>query len=412
MKTLYIILSVVAIVTIWVAWVVSSPRKNAMLTAAQQAEIDSIAPASQCSGNNITDVFTNFAPMIKRLHDDIAHAEHHVHMQFFKFEPDSIGQYLGSLMAKRASEGVACRLLYDGWMGRPWRWYYRHLDSMGVETAAFGKVTLPFFGKKDNYRNHRKIIVIDGRIAYIGGMNIAERYMKGLEWGVWDDIMVRLEGPAVTELQRIFVSDWLYTTDSIPVADSLFPHNENKGSTTINVLASGPIGYGPTIMDHIIDLLDNSKHYVYFESPYFIPTPEVRQALLRAARRGVDIRVLQPPRGDQGETSQHASHAFFDEALKAGIRIGIYADGYMHSKLIVADDTLSIITSANIDYRSYRINQEVALSIPDKDFAAKALAMFKEDEQHATYIDPTAWSERPLSNKIKEKLARIIAFQL
>ncbi|MBR1517070.1 MAG: cardiolipin synthase [Bacteroidales bacterium] len=412
MKLVYwFLLLFTTIVIAWVAWLLSKPKVLPAISAQRMAELDQWMPQESREGNTIS-TYTQFAPMLEQLTADIADAKHHVHIQFFKFEDDSVGNLLGDALASRVAEGVEARLLYDDLCCSKWKPLYRRLEAQGVQTAGYGRVPWPFFRKRDNYRNHRKIVVIDGRVAYMGGMNIADRYSHGLDWGTWHDIMIRIEGPTVAQLQRSFLIDWQYATDNLPLGPQYFPSVTKVGDMPIDIVCSGPIGEGPAIMQRLIELLDKSRDYVYCESPYFIPPEELMQAFCRAARRGVDIRVLQPLRGDRGETTQHASHALFAEAMEAGVRFGVYQPGFLHTKLTVADDSVAIVASSNIDYRSMLLCQEVAAMVADSGYALQAKRLFAADEEQSRYIAPEEWGNRPRTQKLKEWLASIIASQL
>ena len=356
--------------------------------------------------------YTHFAPFFDRLIQDIGGARKHVHIQFFKYEDDEVGRQLGDLLAQKVAEGVEVRLLYDDFMCRKWRRLYRHLDTLGVHTAGFAPVHRPLPHPKDYYRNHRKVVVVDGCVAYTGGMNIAQRYRDGLDWGVWRDTMVRIEGPAAAGFGQVFVKDWMCATGQ-PLSEVDHPPLPGlETEQTVRVLFSDPGTHSHTLMRHTIELLDAARRYVWFESPYFIPPTEVMQALCRAARRGIDVRVLQPPRGDRGETTQWASRRTYATALDAGVRIGIYGSGFLHSKIIVSDDRTGVVSSCNIDPRSYRLCHEVAAVIEDAAYAAELREVFLADEAQSTYVDPSQWRRRPLRNRIAEGLSGIIASQL
>lgn len=355
------------------------------------------------------ETYTSFGTFYNQLLADIGAARRHVHLQFFKYEPDSVGQQLGAALMRKAEEGVEVRLMYDALVCSSWRWYYRHLRSHGVQAAPFAPLHKPLPLPVDYYRNHRKVLVIDNHIAYMGGMNIAERYLHGLDWGCWRDTMIRLEGPAALQLQASFIDDWQRCTgQSLP----LLPTPSPSPHPCLRLLTSDPTRHDYSIMRHTVQLLDRAERYVWFESPYFIPTPEVMQAMCRAAKRGVDVRVLQPPRGDRGVVCQGASRHHYGKALDAGVRIGIYRPGFMHSKTIVSDDREAVVTSCNIDPRSYRLCHEVAAVVLSPAYAARLRDIFLADEAQSSYIDPAAWPSRPVAARIIESLCNIFSSQL
>lgn len=356
--------------------------------------------------------FTNFRAFLDSLLTDIQSAEHHIHMQFFKFEDDSVGRMIGEVMSSRAKAGIPVRLLYDDFCCHKWRTLYRDLESKGVETVGYEPLFLPFFKRSNYYRNHRKTIVIDGRIAYLGGMNVAERYLNGLDWGCWRDTMIRIEGSSAGGVQLSFLTDWNTASKQMVNGCEYYPLGDDRSESPVEIITSNPISKSYCIMDKTIEIIDSAEHYIWFESPYFIPPREVKRSMLAAVRRGVDLRILQPPRGDRGETTQLATKQHYAEFLEAGAKIGHYDKGYLHAKTIVCDDRVAMIGSCNIDPRSYRLCHEIAAVIHDETCVKEQRDIFLDDEGCSTYIDLSEWKKRPVIQKIKEKLASVISSQL
>ncbi len=416
MKLLYIILGALALVIVWVLWVTGHPRRSDLLPPDEAAQLDALLDPLYTSGQplpgNSIEIYTSLQSMYGRLLDDIAAARHHVHAQFFKFEDDATGRHVGQALSDRAAAGVEARLMYDDFVCRPWRPLYRDLRRQGVQTAGFRPIRLPVPFKDDYYRNHRKAVVIDGRVAYIGGLNIADRYLHGLSWGCWRDTMIRIEGPAATAVQRCFLADWRYSTGQLLASPAYFPRLSPVGALPVRIIASGPIGNGPAIMHFTAALLDRAERYVWFESPYFIPPDDIRHSLLAAARRGVDVRIILPPRGDRGETTQLASKSYFAEALAAGVSFALYRPGYMHSKIIVSDDRVGVVGSCNIDPRSYLLCEEVAAVVENRDYTLQLKDIFLADAAQSTPVDPLQWQHRPRRQKLQEQASRLIASQL
>lgn len=412
MKSVLIIVTYLLLFLIGgIIWLTGRIRISPLLSPDEEQQLDACLPTLVEEGNHIT-TYTSLEAMFDTLLDDIGSARHHAHLQFFKFEDDATAHRIGDALAARAAAGVEARLLYDDFACIPWRPYYRQLEQRGVQTAGFGRIHWPHVQKADYYRNHRKLVVIDGRVAYLGGVNIADRYLHGLPWGCWRDTVVRIEGPAALAVQRVFVADWHYASGELLASPAYFPRVAPAGTTTVRLLTSGPIGPGPEILHYTVDLLDSAERYVWFESPYFIPPDELRLALGRAARRGVDVRVLLPPRGDNGETTQWASRSYFAEAMKAGVHLSIYQPGFLHSKIIVSDDRIGVVGSCNIDPRSYLLCQEVAAVVDDAAFATSLRDIYLADEAQALPVDPDTWSQRPCSYRIKESVSRLLASQL
>jgi len=412
MNPVSITLASVAMATaLWLAWLTSRPSVKPLVDKDQHKALCDRLPDDACSGND-TVCYNEFDPMLDDLLADIKSAEHHIHLQFFKFETDYVCQRIGSALAAKAAEGVEVRLLYDDLINHRNVWYYDYLRQQGVQTVGFGPARLPFVRKRDNYRNHRKIVVVDGRVGYLGGMNIAQRYREGLDWGPWCDTQMRIAGPAVARLQQVFLEDWCHATGQLLADAPYFPAQVAAGDRHIEILASGPIGEGPTIMRRTVQMINRSDRYIYFESPYFIPTPEVMEALCLAARRGVDVRVLVPSRSDRGVFLLPASMSYASQALKAGVKIGLFQRGYLHSKTIVADDAVAHVGSTNIDVRSYLLDLEIGAFVSNVDFALEMKRQFLRDEASSRYIDPAAWPKRPLHYKVGERVARLLSSQL
>jgi cardiolipin synthase len=405
MKVLGLILFVL---TAWLVWIIGKPRNIKLIDQEYESRLERVMPDNVVDGNRVT-TYTSFEPMFNQMLKDIDGAKHHVHVQFFKLEADATGQRLGDALVSKSGQGVETRLIYDDFCSRSWKWFYNHLGEQGVQTAPFGKINYPFIKPRDYYRNHRKVVVVDGRVAYVGGMNIADRYGQGLSWGCWRDTMIRIEGPAAAALQHSFLADWCYSTGQLIDSKAFFPVVPHVGDYPVQIITSGPIGPGPDIMHYTVDLLNRSTKYVYFESPYFLPPAEVMEAMCNAASRGVDVRLLQPLRGDRGEVTQYASKYNYAHAMSAGVKIGTYQAGFLHSKTIVSDDREAVVTSCNIDPRSYLLCQEVAAIVQHPDYAKEMKAIFLADERQSLYIDPQLWSRRPLANKFKESMSHIIA---
>ena len=361
---------------------------------------------SLCLTGNGVKLYTDFFPMLEDMLSDIAAARHHVHFQFFKFEDDPVGRRVADLLIRKAAEGVKVRVQYDDAANYFRKGFYRRLRNAGVEVEPFIKIRLPFLSDSSNYRNHRKVVVIDGRIGYLGGMNIAERYGKGLSWGVWRDDHMRVEGPVVAELQTSFLTDWQFSSKRFVDGSEYYPRVESAGFVTMQILTAGPFDQWRVIMQGTIRAIARSTRYVYIQSPYFIPTEPMMLALRNAALSGIDVRVMIPYRGDRGVIVPYASLSYVEEALAAGVKVALYRKGYMHSKTIVSDDSFVTVGSTNVDIRSYELDFEINAFIYDEDLAVKARDIFLEDEKFCEYLDLESWRARPRSQKLKESVSR------
>lgn len=398
----------------YVAWLAGKPETVALVPEDCAKALREHFPADTVEGNSLS-TFTDFDSLVSAIEADVAGAKSYVHLLFFKYEDDPVGRRLGNLLSRKAAEGVEVRLMYDDAVNKSRYPLYRDLRAAGLDVRGFGKMVIPFLRKKDNYRNHRKIVVVDGRVAYVGGMNIAERYGLGLGWGRWRDTQLRIEGPAAAACELAFATDWVHEDPSAAAVLSdarYYPEVPASGTSKVEILCSGPIGEGPVIMDRICRMLDESREYVWMESPYLIPTPQVRDSIIRAARRGVDVRLIIPPRGDRGVLTPLATKAYVGPMLREGVRIWLYDPGYMHSKTIVCDGRYATVGSTNIDSRSFLLDLEVNAFIDDPVYEASLKEIFLDDAARSSEIDPAAWARRPLPEKAAESFAKLFSYQL
>jgi len=360
-------------------------------------------------GNHV-DILTDFRTMADRLVADIEDARYHVNMLFFKFEDDAAGRRIADALIRKAEEGVQVRLIYDeaGNLMVPGR-FYRKLRNHGIQVRGFIRIFLPILSRDYNSRNHRKIVVIDGRIGYMGGMNIAQRYAEGLKWGIWRDTHMRITGPAVSELQTSFLTDWKFTKGDEPDLVPMYPYNPPCGNSLMQIVTGGPMDKWNVMMQAYMTVIASARHHAYLQSPYFIPPEPIMKTLQNAALSGVDVRVMIPYRGDKGVLPPWASRSYIKDALNAGIKIYLYRKGYMHSKTMTIDDSIVTIGSTNIDFRGFEQDFEINAFIYDENLAVQQRDMFLEDQNDAELIDPAEWDKRPFIDKAKESVARIFS---
>lgn len=360
-------------------------------------------------GNNV-EIMTDFRTMSDRLVADIENARHHINMLFFKFEDDAAGRRIADALIRKAEEGVQIRLIYDeaGNLMVP-RKFYRKLRRHGIQVRGFIRIFLPILSRDYNSRNHRKVVVIDGKAGYMGGMNIAQRYADGLKWGIWRDTHIRITGPAVSELQTSFLTDWKFTKGDDPDLDSMYPYNPPCGNTLMQIVTGGSMDKWNVMMQAYMTAIASAKSHAYLQSPYFIPPEPIMKALQNAALGGVDVRVMIPYRGDKGILPPWASRSYIKEALNAGIKIYLYKKGYMHAKTMTIDDSFVTIGSTNIDFRGFEQDFEINAFMYDDDLARRQREIFLEDQKDAELIDPMVWDKRPLIDKAKESVARIFS---
>ena len=354
-------------------------------------------------------IYTNGADKFKDLLKDIQEATHHIHIQYYIFCDDEIGTQFKNALITKAKEGVKVRLLYDDvgcWNVK--NSFFDEMQDAGIEVHAFLKVAFPVFTSKVNYRNHRKIVVIDGQVGYMGGMNIALRYMKGFQWGIWRDTHIKIEGKAVYGLQTAFLTDWYVVDRTLITSSRYFPEMDSYGNALMQIVTSDPVGEWRDIMQGLLIAISSSRKYFYIQTPYLLPTEPILMALKTAALAGVDIRIMIPERADTRLTHL-ASLSYLDDMMRAGVKIYLYQKGFLHSKLIVSDDTLSTVGSTNMDFRSFEHNFEVNAFMYDRTSALILKEIFLKDQKDAFLLQRKQWIKRPWYQKVQESTIRLLA---
>lgn len=357
-------------------------------------------------GNKLT-FYNNGADKFDALCQEIKKATKHIHLQYYIFLDDNIGAKIRDLLVEKAREGVEVRVLYDdmgSWKARSK--FFKEMAAEGVFVESFLKVKFRILSSRVNYRNHRKVVVIDGKVGFMGGMNIADRYIEGLNDGVWRDSHFKLEGKAVHALQTSFIIDWYASRNELLVANTYFPILESRGNNLMQIATSGPTGEFKEIHQGIFQAITNAKEYVYIQTPYLIPTDALMLAIQTAALSGVDVRIIIPEKSDTTFV-QIASRSFINFLLDAKVKVYFFKTGFIHSKLIVIDDTLTITGSANMDVRSFEHNFEIDAFIYNRDTALTTKAIFMDDLSDSEIIDQDEWAKRPRMQKFGESFLRL-----
>ena len=348
---------------------------------------------------------------------DIKQATHHVHVFFYIIKGDETGEELIAALIEKARQGIKVRFMYDsvGSIAFP----NRLLDTMrenGVEVRTYDLLNSPWLSNKANWRNHRKIVVIDGEIAHTGGMNIGNEYSgRGKKFSYWRDTNVRIEGPSVLELQECFVYDWLFLDEGtetityfINQQELYFPlqTEQPKGSEIVQVVYGGPYDQERIIKDSFNDLIGKAVDSIKIAMPYFIPDEETLGALRRAARCGINVQLIIPGKGDRG-ISFHGTNSFIDDLLSAGVEVSIYdTTAFIHCKYMIVDDVVATIGSTNFDIRSFYLNHELSMFIYGPSKTIDELNVhFTEDLAHAEKVKKDEWQRRSAWTKIKEKIS-------
>ena len=356
-----------------------------------------------------TDGYSFFHALLK----EIASAKDHIHLDMYIFEDDALGNMVRDALVAKVREGVEVRLIYDdvGCWNVSNRFFERMREE-GIEVAPFLPVRFPSFTSKVNYRNHRKMIVIDGRTGFIGGMNIALRYVKGTKSQPWRDTMLQITGSGVYSLQRAFLVDWYFVDRNLISNRKYYPHPSEESShneSLLQIVTSGPDTPYPEIMQGYVRMILAAKKYIFIETPYFLPTDPVLFALKTAAAGGVDVRILVPLRSDT-KFVEWAGRSYLREMVKAGVSVSYYKAGFLHSKMIVCDDAICSCGSTNVDFRSFENNFESNAFIYDSKVAIAMRDMFLEDTSQSLLFTDMPHRVKPnILKRLVESLVRLMS---
>ena len=360
------------------------------------------------SGSQLT-AYTIGKDKFDALLADIASAKRHIHLQYYIFEDDVIGHQVRDVLIEKAHEGIEVRVLYDdvgSWSAK--NRFYNEMKEAGIEIYPILKVAFPIFTSKVNYRNHRKVVVIDGMTGYMGGMNIADRYVKGNKIGLWRDTHFKITGPGVYGLQSSFILDWYATSNKLIKGEKYYPALQKFTDTKMQIVMSGPAARWRTLMQAYIFCISNAKKYIYIQTPYFLPTEALNLALEMAALGGIDVRLMIPKYSDT-QSATLATYSYVDKMLKAGVKVFLYNKGFLHSKLLLIDDMISCFGSANFDFRSFEHNFEINAFVYQKAFALEMKAMFEGDLRDCEVISYPVWHKRPITRRLAESFMRLFA---
>ena len=340
--------------------------------------------------DNHIDIYTEGYTFFPALLAAIGQARQSIHIDMYIFADDALGTLVADALIDKAHEGVEIRVIYDD-VGC-WNVKHRFFERMreeGIQVMSYLPVRFPSFTSKVNYRNHRKIVVIDGNVGFIGGINIALRYVKGTGQMPWRDTMIKVTGGAVYALQRAFLVDW-YFVDRTLLSDRKYYPPVLRDEQTVNnclaqVVTSGPVTPYPEIMQGFVRIILGARRYLYLETPYFLPNDSVLFALKTAALAGVDVRVLCPMYSD-ARFVEWASRSYLREVVEAGVQVSLYKPGFLHSKLMVCDDAITTCGSTNLDFRSFENNFEANIFFYDEGVALRMKKVYLDDEKQTILL--------------------------
>ncbi|MGM9987293.1 MAG: cardiolipin synthase [Bacillaceae bacterium] len=369
---------------------------------------------SPISQKTITKVLTNGQEKFDAVIESLEQAEKHIHLEYYIVRDDGIGRQIKDILIRKAKAGVKVRFLYDavGSLSLP-KSYVRDLQDAGVQMVSFFPVKIPILNDKINYRNHRKIIVIDSYIGYVGGINIGDEYLGKVEqYGFWRDTHLQVVGDAVQNLQFIFMQDWYYMTGEVIDRELYVPIEHNIGGKEdeggVQIISGGPDTEWETLKQLFFALITSARQSIWIATPYFIPDEDILSAIKIAAIAGIDVRILMPGRPDK-KLVFNASRSYFQEMLEAGAKIYEYKHGFMHSKIIIVDGKLASIGTANMDMRSFHLNFEINAFLYGTDSTCKLVEDFKNDIQESNEIELEVFRKRSLWQRIAESFSRLLS---
>ena len=366
------------------------------------------APFTQ---DNAVRLFHDGQDKFDALLESLSKAQNYIHIEYYIFRNDNLGQKVINVLAKRAAEGIEVKLLYDGMGGiRLPRKYFLPLERAGGEIACFFPPFIPYLNLRLNYRNHRKICIIDGLEAWTGGFNIGDEYIgRSKRFGYWRDTHLQVKGSAVHSLQWRFLLDWQFARGSnILEQEKYFPKPTPQGNSGLQVVTSGPDSRWSAVKDGYFKLITNARESVYIHTPYFIPDDSIFDALRISALSGVDVRIIIPGKRDHPFV-WWASLSYIGILLQAGVKCYIYEKGFMHSKMIVADGKVCSVGTANLDIRSFDLNFEVNTFIYDQELSRELKQMFLADLDGCREMTLEMYKQLPASVKFRESVSRLLS---
>lgn len=360
-------------------------------------------------GNHI-DIFSEGKDKFNALKRDLLQAREYINLQYYIFSNDRIGQEIADILVKKAHEGVKVRVIYD----HVGSWsiassFFRKLRKEGVEAYPFLRVTFPQLANRLNWRNHRKVVVIDGKVGYLGGMNIADRYVTG-ERGkpAWRDTHLRIVGGAVKALQFSFAIDWNFMKRMLLTQKTVSDEAGGDTSNGIQIVDSGPTGLWNSMSFVFLKAISLAKKCIYIQTPYFLPNDGQIKALQAAALAGIDVRIMIPASPDS-KILRYASFSYVKECLQAGIKVYFYKDRMLHAKCVIVDDELVTTGSTNFDFRSFEHNFECNALVYGHDFNTRMKQLFLKDVKHSQRIILSHWQRRPKADRALESLLRLLS---
>lgn len=366
---------------------------------------------SAMSGNNDVCIFKNGEEKFPALIKALQHAKHHIHLEYYIIEDDIIGNKILDLLCDKFASGVQVRLIIDALGSNDLtNKTLRKIRKSGIEFHEYHPVIFTSLANRVNYRDHRKIVIIDGEVGFVGGINIADRYINDKSNTLyWRDTHCKIEGEAVYSLQILFILNWYFVSKKLlQPGIEFFPVMENKGDVLTSIISSDPDSDNPNLMEGYFSMINTASEEILIITPYFIPNESVLTALKTSAKGGVKVKLLMP--ADPDSTFVHsASLTYMGELLRNDIEIYLYEKGMIHAKVMIIDDELSTVGTANMDYRSFDNNAEVNAVFFDQGIANELKSQFLEDLKNSRRLDYLEWKNRPLRIKLIGSIGRLVA---
>ncbi|AUC86653.1 cardiolipin synthase [Polaribacter sp. ALD11] len=371
---------------------------------------------SPLTANNKVELLINGEEKFPALLKALESATSHIHIEYYIYENDITGNQVAEILKRKAEQGIQVRFMYDDFgshsLGEQ---FINSLNDAGVLTAPFYKIKWYALANRINYRNHRKIVIIDGEIGFVGGINMSDKYRNDTnekEHLYWRDTHLIIKGQAASYLQYLFLCDWNFCSNSpLEYSEIYFPDNskqETIQNEIVQIAASGPDSFQPVIFYSLLKAINSAKKSIYITSPYFIPGESLMDALIIAIQSGLDVKLIIPGVSDSKMVNA-AANSYYTELLEYGAKIYKYNKGFVHAKTMIVDHDLAIIGSANMDYRSFDLNFEVNALLYSEKIAKQLKDVFNNDLKVSEQIDAKTWLNRPKRVHLWEKIVRLLS---
>lgn len=360
--------------------------------------------------HNQVEILLNGGEKFQALFNALEGACNHIHLSYYIFKDDEIGEDVLKILARKVGEGVDVRVLLDGLGSMSISGgLIRSMHQAGIQAEWFFPIRFPYLTSRLNLRYHRKIVVVDGRTGFMGGLNIGDEYLsRDAELGFWRDTHLKLEGEAVHTLQAVFLNDWYYVTRQEIQGARYFPQTNILQVLPVQIVGGGPDSNWTSILQGVFNAITMAKHTVSIETPYFIPDESLMMALKTAALSGLDVRIVVQGIPEH-KLTYLAMHSYFDELLQAGVKIYKYMKGTLHAKIFFIDDHLASVGSANMDIRSFMLDFEICAFVYDQTFVERLKQDFEQDLNESIELVLKTFQARPVTERFKESCARLLS---